>query len=217
MRCNNDAVSSLPCCPAGTSVASPVVAGGVCLLASTLPPDRRGLLNPASMKQALVEGAARLGGMHMFEQGSGLLNLPESAKILQSYAPRASVIPAELDLTQEPYAWPFVRQPIYASAMPLVFNATIVNGMGVTGKIEGGVQYVGDNGLGRLLQLTFEHSDVLWPWSGACQQPHWLALAWHLRSPLRASQQVEAISGSALPIMKCLGWALVLNSLASPS
>lgn len=60
----------------GTSVASPVVAGAVCLLASVVPAeDRWRLLNPASMKQALVEGAARLDGPHMFEQGMGKLDL----------------------------------------------------------------------------------------------------------------------------------------------
>jgi membrane-bound transcription factor site-1 protease len=33
------------------------------------------LLNPASMKQALIEGASRLSGPNMFEQGAGRLNL----------------------------------------------------------------------------------------------------------------------------------------------
>ena len=46
----------------GTSVASPVVAGAVTLLASVVPKERRwDVLNPASMKQALVEGATRIG------------------------------------------------------------------------------------------------------------------------------------------------------------
>ena len=46
----------------GTSVASPVVAGAVALLASTIPLEKRHvLLNPASMKQALVE-TVRQGG-----------------------------------------------------------------------------------------------------------------------------------------------------------
>lgn len=45
----------------GTSVASPVVAGVVCLLVSVIPEgNRKAILNPASMKQALVEGAAKL-------------------------------------------------------------------------------------------------------------------------------------------------------------
>lgn len=60
----------------GTSVASPVVAGVVCLLASVVPEQIRWqLLNPASMKQALIEGASRLSGPNMFEQGAGRLNL----------------------------------------------------------------------------------------------------------------------------------------------
>jgi len=57
-------------------VASPVVAGVVCLLASVVPEQIRWqLLNPASMKQALIEGASRLSGPNMFEQGAGRLNL----------------------------------------------------------------------------------------------------------------------------------------------
>jgi membrane-bound transcription factor site-1 protease len=41
----------------GTSVASPVVAGAVTLLASVVPRERRWeILNPGVMKQALVEG-----------------------------------------------------------------------------------------------------------------------------------------------------------------
>jgi hypothetical protein len=43
------------------------------------------------------------------------------------------VVPAELDFTDCPYMWPFCRQPLYAGAMPLMFNATVLNGMGVTG------------------------------------------------------------------------------------
>lgn len=60
----------------GTSVASPVVAGIVCLLVSVIPEARRkDLLNPASMKQALVEGAAKLSGPNMYEQGAGRVDL----------------------------------------------------------------------------------------------------------------------------------------------
>lgn len=60
----------------GTSVASPVVAGIVCLLVSVIPEDKRkDLLNPASMKQALVEGATKLSDPNMYEQGAGRVNL----------------------------------------------------------------------------------------------------------------------------------------------
>jgi membrane-bound transcription factor site-1 protease len=48
---------SSPHPPQGTSVASPVVAGAVTLLASVVPRERRWeILNPGVMKQALVEG-----------------------------------------------------------------------------------------------------------------------------------------------------------------
>ena len=91
------------------------------------------LLNPASMKQALVEGATVIPGINMFEQGQGKLNLHTSQQILQAYQPRASVSPGALNLTDCPYMWPFCTQPIYANAMPLIFNATVLNGMGLTG------------------------------------------------------------------------------------
>ena len=37
-----------------------------------------GILNPASMKQALVEGAVPIPGIPMFEQGQGKINLLRS-------------------------------------------------------------------------------------------------------------------------------------------
>lgn len=37
-----------------------------------------GILNPASMKQALVEGAEPIPGISMYEQGQGKLNLVRS-------------------------------------------------------------------------------------------------------------------------------------------
>lgn len=49
--------------------------------------------------------------------------------------------------------WPFCRQPLYASAMPLMFNATILNGLGLTGKLEAPPAWTpGDDG-GRLLDV----------------------------------------------------------------
>lgn len=54
-------------------------------------------------------------------------------EVLKSYQPRASVVPAELDLSACPFMWPFCKQPLYAHAMPTMFNATVLNGMGLTG------------------------------------------------------------------------------------
>ena len=105
----------------GTSVASPVVAGAVVLLSSVVPEDKRwDLLNPASMKQALVEGATRLNGPMIYEQGAGRLNLEASQRILKSYKPRASLVPGAMDFTQCPYMWPHCKQELYHGAMPFM-------------------------------------------------------------------------------------------------
>ena len=39
--------------------------------------------------------------------------------ILKKYQPRASAVPAKVDLTACPYMWPFCKQPLYATALPV--------------------------------------------------------------------------------------------------
>ena len=168
----------------GTSAASPVVAGAVALLASSIPYELRTcLLNPASIKQALVESARPIresavskkeNVASIFEQGAGLMNLPGAYKILQQFVveenvvdrdaargaeergaeergaeerdsesdaensnsgTRPSVHPSNLDLTDCPYMWPYCSQPLYYSGMPIIFNLTVLNSMGVVGNI----------------------------------------------------------------------------------
>ncbi|CAM6003006.1 unnamed protein product [Sphagnum balticum] len=173
----------------GTSVASPVVAGAVCLLASVVPEKERWqLLNPASMKQALMEGALRLPGPNMFEQGAGRLNLLKSFEILANYKPRVSIMPNFLDFTDCPYSWPFCRQPLYAGAMPMIFNATIINGMGVVGYIEAPPTWVPFEDAGNLLHIQFTYSDVIWPWTGF--------LGLHLRIKSNGSSFQGTIEGN---------------------
>ncbi|TYI16877.1 hypothetical protein ES332_A08G284900v1 [Gossypium tomentosum] len=151
----------------GTSVASPVVAGVVCLLVSIIPENKRKeILNPASMKQALVEGAAKLTGPNMYEQGAGRVDLLESYEILKSYQPRASIFPSVLDYTDCPYSWPFCLQPLYAGAMPVIFNATVLNGMGVIGYVRSPPIWHPSNEEGNLLSIRFTYSEVIWPWTG---------------------------------------------------
>ncbi|KAL4304353.1 hypothetical protein GQ457_10G021790 [Hibiscus cannabinus] len=151
----------------GTSVASPVVAGVVCLLASIIPENKRKeILNPASMKQALVEGATKLAGPNMYEQGAGRVDLLESYDILKSYQPRASIFPSVLDYTDCPYSWPFCRQPLYAGAMPVIFNATVLNGMGVIGYVQSPPTWHPSNEEGNLLSIRFTYSEIIWPWTG---------------------------------------------------
>ncbi|GFP86875.1 membrane-bound transcription factor site-1 protease [Phtheirospermum japonicum] len=151
----------------GTSVASPVVAGIVCLLVSVIPENKRKyILNPGSMKQALVEGASKLSGSNMYEQGAGRVDLLESYEILKSYVPRASIFPSVLNYMDCPYSWPFCRQPLYAGAMPVIFNATILNGMGVIGYVENPPIWLPFSEEGNLLSIHFTYSDVIWPWTG---------------------------------------------------
>jgi len=88
---NNDSPSRSGCRSlSGTSVASPVVAGAVTLLYSAVL-DRASVINPASMKQALMVSARRLPdtGVNMFEQGHGKLDLIRAYQTLRTYKPQA--------------------------------------------------------------------------------------------------------------------------------
>ena len=51
--------------------------------------DRQWVLNPASMKQALMASARRLPDTNMFEQGHGKLDLVKAYQVLSSYQPQA--------------------------------------------------------------------------------------------------------------------------------
>ena len=173
----------------GTSVASPVVAGAVVLLASTVAAaDRSTHVTPASMKQALVEGAHRLQGPRIWEQGAGKLDLNGAYKVLSSYSPRASALPAQLHLDDCPYMWPFCTQPLYAGAQPVLLNITLLNGQHVTGWLTDAPVWTpswkfGD--LGKHLDVQFTWSTRLWPWSG------WMGVA------LRVKPSGAAASGTA--------------------
>ena len=123
----------------GTSVGSPIVTGVVALLVSALKNSKNlahsKMINPGSIKQALMGGADRIANANIFEQGFGKVNLEESYKILRNYKLQASLIPSYLDLTECPYFWPYCTQPMYYTGIPVVFNLTILNGMNVIGKI----------------------------------------------------------------------------------
>jgi membrane-bound transcription factor site-1 protease len=150
----------------GTSVASPVATGAVALLASTIPKAKRAqVLNPGSMKQALVEGADRL-SQSIYEVGAGRINLLKSANIMREYQPRASLHPAALDFTDEAWMWPHSKQQLYAGALPYTFNATIVNGMSSTGELKSPPGWVPSNEGGKHLEIEFEYSAKIWPYHG---------------------------------------------------
>lgn len=115
----------------GTSVASPIVAGAVALLVSLKKkPASSGLvINPGSVKQVLLASAQRIDEANVFEQGAGKLSLVRAFNMMRHYVPQASLLPSYIDLTECPYFWPYCTQPLYAGAMPVIFNLTILNGM----------------------------------------------------------------------------------------
>ena len=165
----------------GTSVAAPVASGLATLLASTVPENERyRRLTPASMKQVLMEGADRLPFQSIYVQGPGVANLNKSYQILKAYQPRVSVFPPKVDLMELDYMWPHSRTPLYASAMPLMLNLTVTNGLGVTGRFKKPPTFIPTNELGEKLYFHFEHSDVLWPWSG------YLAIFVHAKESCRS-------------------------------
>jgi subtilisin family serine protease len=177
----------------GTSVASPVVAGVVTLLASTIPDAarRHQLINPASMKQALAASASPIPNANIFEQGMGKLNLLGAHEFLKNYKPHASVLPPSLHLTECPYMWPFCSQPMYFDSIPQVFNLTILNGMSVSGRLAKAPHWELDANAPlsatNLLDLEFEYAQVLWPWSS------YLAVRFHV---LRPAKQEVIVKGT---------------------
>ena len=171
----------------GTSVACPVVAGAAALLASSLPASVRwSILNPASMKQVLTSTARRIEGRSAYEQGAGVMDLLGSAQALSEYVPHVSVLPPQLDFTPcyadfttEPaeggaggggtdgYLWPHCSQPLYAGAVPLLVNLTILNGIAVSSYFSKPPAFVpASSADDKLLRLTFEFAPSLWPWGG---------------------------------------------------
>jgi membrane-bound transcription factor site-1 protease len=94
----------------GTSVACPVVVGSLALLLSGVSAEkRRQLRSAAAIKQVLARGARRLDGPSILEQGSGLLDLGQTAAAMDAFTPHASAVPPALDLTRAgcPYLWPW--------------------------------------------------------------------------------------------------------------
>lgn len=149
----------------GTSVASPVVAGAVALIASGAL-SKLNLVNPSSMKQVLIEGAERLLDNNMFEQGHGKLDILKSMQLLLTYEPKITLSPEYLDTT-ESYMWPYSSQPIYHGSMPIIVNVTVLNGIAVMGVIKDApIWHPHTDKHGNVLNVAVSYSASLWPWSG---------------------------------------------------
>ena len=69
--------------------------------------------------------------------GAGRIDLKKTYKALLNYKPQATLFPPYIDMTECPYMWPYCSQPVYYTGMPLIANITILNGMGLSGRIKG--------------------------------------------------------------------------------
>ena len=75
-------------------------------------------MNPASMKQALIESASLVSqNYNIFEQGHGRIDIVRAYNQLLEGEPRASLVPSSLDLTSCPFMWPFCAQPLYVGLL----------------------------------------------------------------------------------------------------
>jgi len=120
----------------GTSVASPIVAGGIALILSHF--RKQGIeINPAEMKQAIIESSKPIDKLSIYEQGSGAFDPVAALTYLESSRKnKFSAFPSFYNLT-DPFFFPYNLQPLYATGMPIFFNSTLINGYGLNGEIEG--------------------------------------------------------------------------------
>jgi len=203
----------------GTSVASPVVTGVAALLTSVVPAGRRwDVVNPASLKQVLVESADPIDGLRMFEQGMGKINVPAAYRYIKHYEAHISAVPAALRLAEAecPRAWPFCRQPLYWSSEPYILNVTLLNPFSVVGEVESspsfeisGIEFENGRSVSRaeierngddyeLISMEFKHSERLWPWSG------WLGVYIYAQ-PQTAKMHIKSLSGTISLDIKVIG------------
>ncbi|KAE8901445.1 Membrane-bound transcription factor site-1 protease [Phytophthora fragariae] len=179
----------------GTSASSPIVSASIALLASMIPAEERwSLINPASMKQILLESADRLEARrdsehvvrnHIFEQGSGVLNISKASKVIESLWTRHQAVqsvtqsgkelrsvlkpssfPDRIDTTDCPRMWPYCSQPLYHSALPLMVNLTIMNPASVVGTIKKPPQWISETN-GEHLTVSTSSPFAIWPYVGS--------------------------------------------------
>lgn len=140
----------------GTSVASPSVAGLATLLAAASKH-----VNPAMIKQCLIETAKPSKLLPMYVQGAGAVDV-SAVDCARDYEPRVTLFPSSLDLHECPMFAPYCEQPLFEGAS-IAVNVTVLNGRGVSFRVAD-VSWRGSD----VLEVDTEKTDAwFWPWVGA--------------------------------------------------
>ncbi|DAZ93870.1 TPA: hypothetical protein N0F65_008136 [Lagenidium giganteum] len=170
----------------GTSVSAPIVSAAIALLASSIPEQHRwDLFNPATVKRVLMESADRLPAYydeqgltarnHIFEQGSGKLNVTRSLEMVQELvtkledgdnlqqAQQLAAFPSSINMTDCPYMWPLCSQSLYPTSQPLIVNLTVSNPSMVSSAVLGPPKFRPlENG--DQLTVSVVAPPVIWPY-----------------------------------------------------
>ena len=159
----------------GTSVASPSIAGVAALVASAARRAGTAVRNPAMVRQCLNEASAiyKVHGStgdatSMWAQGSGRVDPLKAVKCAETYAPRVTFVPPSFDLVEDcPYLSPLCDQPLFVGGASIAFNVTVLNGLGVLGKVTEAAWAGSDAVEVAVPRAIAEGGLVLWPFSGA--------------------------------------------------
>lgn len=158
----------------GTSFAAPIVSGVLALVTQMLRANDPSVrLSHALFKQILSASTKVVPGQSLFAQGAGALDASKLSAAVKNFKPTVTAFPDSLDFTACPMFWPYCAQPIFVGAQPVTVNLTILNSIDVSST------YISDPTVtvsdcsphievcsSKLLEVTFEHETLIWPWSG---------------------------------------------------
>jgi len=115
----------------GTSLATGIITASLALIVSYLRMNNmERFINPASLRQAVLESAVVLGEASIFEQGAGVFDLKRTFEYFDKNTEKISLFPKEYNLSSGfYYNLPYSNQPIYKNGMPMIFNLTLINGI----------------------------------------------------------------------------------------
>ena len=115
----------------GTSLATGIVTASLALVISYLrEKNMERFINPASLRQGILNSATILGEASIFEQGAGVFSLEKTFEYFDKNQEKITLFPSEYNLTNGfYYHLPYSNQPIYKNGMPTIFNLTLINGM----------------------------------------------------------------------------------------